>query len=493
MTCFLAVFSVQFQNVCILVSGCSVRDFSAISPRLLRDFCATSPGLFCCIVYLCIVCVVVLIVFHHIVFCDSFFVFSRMILSCLLAACVLPQSCQFFWCTCTGRICTMSLASPYHSDGFQCSPEKFVADTAWKELVPMYANGHSPEPDAVSFIVPPDLPTGPVNQMQRVGWADQLWDRLCAEQRDQLIFNMSHAQFLDHFSGMGSRTQICKQIAVTICRHTSIDLSPSSIRAFASSEIASVKRRFTNGFFPEYQCVHECGDVMDHLPTHLSSGIQERLKDASKRGGTLQARRHHNACIEQDLLQCYSCPTSADRRRLLHAPCLRHPHRSACPMTPLVAESDTDVEASDQVLVVSTAGPSCVDNSAMNNVQPGDSGRSYVATQQFLHERSISCDDIVYLECTPRWSVALVADALKPQGYIVHKFYLQGHQNGDRYSRKRCGALALRGTMTLKMPLERYLEQTGSLCLMISAQVTFSWRHLLSNAKSLRSGRCCAA
>lgn len=130
-------------------------------------------------------------------------------------------------------------------------------------------------------------------------------------------------------------------------------------------------------------------------------------------------------------------------------------------MTPLVAESDTDVEASDQVLVVSTAGPSCVDNSAMNNVQPGDSGRSYVATQQFLHERSISCDDIVYLECTPRWSVALVADALKPQGYIVHKFYLQGHQNGDRYNRKRCGALALCGTMTLKMPLERYLEQTG--------------------------------
>ena len=103
-------------------------------------------------------------------------------------------------------------------------------------------------------------------------------------------------------------------------------------------------------------------------------------------------------------------------------------------MTPLVAESDTDVEASDQVLVVSCAGPSCVDNSAMNNVQPGDSGRSYVATQQFLHERSISCDDIVYLECTPRWSVALVADALKPQGYIVHKFYLQGHQNGDRYN-----------------------------------------------------------
>ena len=75
MTCFLAVFSVQFQNVCILVSGCIVRDFSAISPRLLRDFCATSPGLFCCIVYLCIVCVIVLIVFHRVVFCDSFLCF----------------------------------------------------------------------------------------------------------------------------------------------------------------------------------------------------------------------------------------------------------------------------------------------------------------------------------------------------------------------------------------------------------------------------------
>ncbi len=73
---------------------------------------------------------------------------------------------------------------------------------------------------------------------------------------------------------------------------------------------------------------------------------------------------------------------------------------------------DSDFDQSSDLLRVSTAGPPCVDASSMNGQHAGDSGRSYICTQQFLEGQGLANDDVTYVEITPRWSVALLKSAV---------------------------------------------------------------------------------
>ena len=122
---------------------------------------------------------------------------------------------------------------------------------------------------------------------------------------------------------------------------------------------------------------------------------------------------------------------------------------------------DNGASADDQ-LKVATGAPPCTDNSTMNVSQPGDAGDTYLVTQQFICEQSISGNDWIYCECTPRWQVSLMSTILEPKGYVIHKFVLEDKAVGYRYNRRRVGALAMDSRIEMIVPFERHVEQAGS-------------------------------
>ena len=343
--------------------------------------------------------------------------------------------------------------------GLQASPERCQPDDLWKLTVPAFDDPTmiAAEIDFTMFAAPVSPTEGPRTHLQRLEWAQQLWDALEPLQRDVLCDHLRHASWVDHFSGIGCRTQMVIQICKVVADKTGVDFDSLSVRAFTDTEIDTNKRRFTNAFAPPFRAMHEMDDITRRLGHAMKCKVDQALKKT--RGSTMQARRLNNQLLVDEIVAMYNSPDAQTRRSLLCAPCCKHLTKPLCPVSPY--QIDDDVEMDPRTLSIVTGGPVCHEVSAMGKMM-GDAGLSHVATKMFVEEVGLTKPDICMVECTPRWPCALLSSVLEPLGYNVQKVHLCGNDVGDVYNRPRLGAVATSPDMHFLKPLSSFLQQAGS-------------------------------
>lgn len=356
-----------------------------------------------------------------------------------------------------------SLVAELTDGTLQASPEKFNPNELWKDTLPLYDAGSGDrEPPVIVFRKPHSPPMGPTSQLQRLQWPSQVWAKLSNDARARLVHNLKHVVWSsDYFCGMGSREQVIFQIIQFVRGVTNDqDLSVANCKAFMATENDPSKLDFLNKFDERCKPVHLATDIFQRLPLRVRCDVNGMLKSV-KRGSTTAGRKLANRRVCEVIRDVYA--QSQLQGSQMKTYCVRHPHLQGCPVSARNAgpDDDSDVEFDGKDLITfSTAAPPCKDASLMNRGEGvGDAGRTVATTEIFLQEAARCSHDVYYVECTRRWSLALLRDVLLD--HRVFKVHLEGSMLGDRYNRLRLGGIALGPRVALTSPLEDFLEVVG--------------------------------
>jgi len=270
---------------------------------------------------------------------------------------------------------------------------------------------------------------GPETLQGRFAWPERMWDLFTAVERDRLIHNLVHLQPSTHFSGLGSFEWIIAAITDEVNKHILHPIpSPRSVHV---CDKEPTRQRVLSSFDPHHRPHHVFRDFTERLPAEdkeeflaMVPGTHE--PQITRRAKNEMARRYIFDVFKD---RAEECATSFCVLHGKQCPCF-----SKAPSPWHSDDSESDNE-SETTLHLHGAGVICKDASSQGSMS-GDGGQFMHLQHLWCAERIARQEDIILVECTPRWEPRTVMKHM-PSKYHSHSAVLTTGMLGEQNRRDR--------------------------------------------------------